>query len=262
MQIREESSSPCANGQSSSISLYGKNVTGKKPTHDSGGKENMGTLCNQSDHTYCRIPTGDCKYQGRQGNESFIERMDIKQANIPESDTDFRTSGWGSICIQVVAPDPKVKKLATRSICKYGGCISNKLDTPKGIRLHTFCSYRESVSQSNEGQVYMNHNNISVAFPPIVDPVIENVYTRSNFHSLISKSFDRPKPKPTAIVSESNISLSSMEGLLKQHSAEGLLDQSSVIMIMLRQDSHVNFIHPSPPSHNTFFHPKKKNKDH
>ena len=115
--------------------------------------------------------------------------------------------------------------------------------------------------------MYMNHNNTSVAFPTIVDPVTENVYTRSNFHSLISKSFDKPKPKPTPIVSESNISLSSMEGLLKQHSAEGLSDQSSVILIMLRQDSHVNFIPPPPPppppppSHNTFFHPKKKNKD-
>ena len=110
MQVRKGSSSPCANGQSSSISLYGKNVTGKKPTHNSGGKGNMGILFSQSGHTYCRIPAGDFKYQGRQGNETFIERMDIKQANIPESDTDFRTSGWGSICIQVVTPDPKVKK--------------------------------------------------------------------------------------------------------------------------------------------------------
>ena len=186
--------------------------------------------------------------------------MDIKQANIPESDTDFRTSGWGSICIQVVAPDPKVKKTGNQIHMQIWWMHLYKLDTPKGIRLHTFCSYRESVSQSNEGQAYMNHNNTSVAFPTIVYPVTENVYTRSNFHSLISKSFDRPKPKPTPIVSEPNISLS-MEGLLKQHSAEGLSDQCSVILIMLRQDSHVNFIPPPPASHNTFFHPKKKNKD-
>ena len=108
--------------------------------------------------------------------------------------------------------------------------------------------------------MYMNHNNTSVAFPTIVDPVTENVYTRSNFHSLISKSFDKPKPKPTPIVSESNISLSSMEGLLKQHSAEGLSDQSSVILIMLRQDSHVNFIPPPPHPIIPFFTPKRKIK--
>ena len=190
----------------------------------------MGILFSQSDHTYCRIPVGDFKYLGRedfQGNEKFVKRMDIKQANISETNTGFRTSGYGSVCIQVVLPDPKVHKLATRSACMDGGCISNKLDTPKSIRPPTFCSYRESVSQSNEGQVYIDHNNTSVAFPTMVHPVIENIYTRFNFHSPISKSFDRPKPKPTPIVLEPNISLSSMGGLRQQYSAEGLSDQTT-----------------------------------
>ena len=93
-----------------------------------------------------------------------------------------------------------------------GGCVSNKLDRPKSIHLPTFCSYKESVSKSNEGQVYVDHNNTSVAFPTMVHQVIENVYTKSNFHSPISKSFDRLKPEPTPIVSESNIGLSGMEG--------------------------------------------------
>ena len=73
----------------------------KKPTHDSGGKRNMGIWFSQSDYT---IPVGDFKYQGRQS-----------------------------------------------------------------IRIPTFCSYRESVSQSNEVQVYVDHNNTSVA---LVHPVI------------------------------------------------------------------------------------------
>ena len=60
-------------------------------------------------------------------------------------------------------------------------CILNKLDTPKSIRLPTFGSFMESVSQSNEGQVCIDHNNTSVASPTMVNPVIENVYTRSNF---------------------------------------------------------------------------------
>ena len=144
--------------------------------------------------------------------------MDIKQANISETDTDFRTSGYGYAGIQVVPLDPKVHKLAIRSKCMVGGCISNKLVTC----FCTFCSYRESASQSNEKQVYVGHDNTSVALPTMVHPVIENVYARSNFHSPISKSFDRPKPKPTPIVSESNISLSSMEGPQQQYSAEGL----------------------------------------
>ena len=60
----------------------------------------------------------------------------------------------------------------------------------------------------------------------MVHPVIENVYTRFNFLSSISKFFDRPKPKPTLIVSESKISLSSMKGLRQQYSAERLSDQA------------------------------------
>ena len=69
-----------------------------------------------------------------------------------------------------------------------------------------------------------------MTFPIMVHPVIENAYTRSNFHSPISKSFDRPKPKLTPIVSESNISLSSMEGLWQQYSAEGLSDQTTDLL--------------------------------
>ena len=189
----------------------------------------MRILFSQSDHTYCRIPARDFKYQDRQGfqgNGKFVKRMDIKQANISETDTDFRTSGCGSVCIQVVPPDPNVHKLATRSTCMDGGCIGNKLVTPKSICLPTFCSYRESASQSNERQVCVCHNNTSVAFPIMVHPVIENAYTRSNVHPPISKFFDRPKAKPTSIMSGSNISLSSMEGLRQQYSAEGLSDQT------------------------------------
>ena len=139
--------------------------------------------------------------------------MDIKQANASETNTGFWTTGCGSVCIQSCHQIPN-------------GCISNKLDIPKSMPLPTFCSYRESVSQSNEGQVYIDHNNTSVAFPTMVHPVIENVYTRFNFHFPIPKYFDRPKPKPTPIVSESNISLSSMEGLRQQYSVEGLSDQT------------------------------------
>ena len=193
----------------------------------------MGILFRPSDHNYCRIPTRDFEYQGRQGlkkNEKFVNRVNIKQINVSETDAGFRTSGCGSVCMQVVPPDSKVHKLETRSTCMDGGCISNKLDTPKSICLPTFCSYRESVSQSNEGQVYVDHSDSSVAFPTMVHPIIENIYTRSNFHSPISKSFGRPKPKPTSTVSKSNISLSSMEGFQQQYSAEGLSDKTTNLL--------------------------------
>ena len=104
--------------------------------------------------------------------------------------------------------------------------ISNKLDTPKSIRLPTFCSDRESVSESSKGQVYVDHNNTNVAFATIVHPVIKNVYTTFNFHSPISRSFDSPKLKPAPIVSELNIGITSMKGLRQQYSAEGLSDQT------------------------------------
>ena len=79
----------------------------------------MGILFSQSDYSYCRIPVGDFKNQGRQGfqgNEKFVKQMNIKQANVSGTDTEFRTGGCGSVCIKVVPPDPKVQKLATR--CK------------------------------------------------------------------------------------------------------------------------------------------------
>ena len=125
----------------------------------------MGILFSQSDHTYCRIPAWDFKYQGRQ---NFVKQMDIKQANISESYTGVRTSVCGSACIHVVPPDPKVHKLATRSTCMDGGRISSKLVIPKSICLSTFYSYRESASQSSEGQAYIDHSNTNVSFPTMV----------------------------------------------------------------------------------------------
>ena len=44
LQVQKGSSSPCTNGQSSSISLFAEKQRGKNPTHDSGGKANMGIL--------------------------------------------------------------------------------------------------------------------------------------------------------------------------------------------------------------------------
>ena len=67
------------------------------------------------------------------------------------TDIGFRTIGCEPVCIEVVPPDPKAHKLATRCICMNGGCISNKLATSKSIRFSTFGSNGVSVSQSNEG---------------------------------------------------------------------------------------------------------------
>ena len=72
----------------------------------------------------------------------------------------------------------------------------------------------------------------------MVYPVIDYVYTRSNLHCPISKSFDRPKPQPTPIVSESNISLSSMEDLRQQYSTEGLSDQIIDLLESSRRPAH------------------------
>ena len=159
----------------SSISLFGKNGRYKKHTHDSGGKGYMGILFIQSDQTYCRISAWDFKYQGRQVfqvNKKFVKWMDIKQANISEIDTSFRTSGCGSVWIQVMPPDTKVNKLATRPTSIDGRCISNKLDTPKSVHYPNFCFYKESVSKSNEGQMYIDHNNTSVTIPTTLHAVI------------------------------------------------------------------------------------------
>ena len=78
--------------------------------------------------------------------------------------------------------------------------------------------------------MYVDHSNTSVTFLTMLHPVIENVYTRPNFYSPISKSFDRSKPKPTPIVSESNISLSNMDGLRQQYSVKGLSDQTTDLL--------------------------------
>ena len=98
--------------------------------------------------------------------------MDIKQANISEIDTSSRTSGCGSVWIQVMPPDTKVNKLATRPTSIDGRCISNKLDTPKSVHFPNFYFYKESVSKSNEGQMYIDHNNISLALKTTPHPVI------------------------------------------------------------------------------------------
>lgn len=65
--------------------------------------------------------------------------------------------------------------------------------------------------------MYFYHNKTSVAFPTMIHPVIEDVYTRSIINSPIFKSFDIPELKSTSIVSETWFS--SMEVLGQQYSA-------------------------------------------
>ena len=98
--------------------------------------------------------------------------MDIKQANISEIDTSFRTAGCGSVWIQVMPTDTKVNKLATRPTSIDERCISNKLETPKSVHFPNFCFYKESVSKSNEGQMYIDHNNTSMTVPTTLHAVI------------------------------------------------------------------------------------------
>ena len=72
-QIQKGSSSPCANGKSSSISLFGNN----------GGTRNL--LMIQEAKEIWELCFAFFKYKGRQGlqgNEKLVKRMDIKQANV------------------------------------------------------------------------------------------------------------------------------------------------------------------------------------
>ena len=116
-----------------------------------------------------------------------------------------------------------------------GGSISNKMDTPKRIRLSTFCSYRDNVSQSNEAQVYVDYNNTSVASPTMVKPVIENVYIKSNIHSPICTIFWQTQTRTKTHCIRIKYWLDGMEGLRQQYSAEGLSDQTIDLLESIRR---------------------------
>ena len=80
-------------------------------------------------------------------------------------------------------------------------------------------SNREGVSQINEGQVYFNYNNFSAVFSTTVHPVIEHVYTRSNF--------DRPEPYHHPLCLTRTLALAALEiSGNKQYSEKGLSDHS------------------------------------
>ena len=103
----------------------------------------MRILFSQPDYIYFRITAEYFKYYGRKG---FHRNKKFVKANGCETDIGYRISGCGSVCIQVVPPDPKVHKLAATSSFMDGGYTSTKLDAPKSMLLPTFCSYRVSVS--------------------------------------------------------------------------------------------------------------------
>ena len=46
--------------------------------------------------------------------------------------------------------------------------FQKKLGTPKCMRIPTYFSYRESASQKNGGQVYVDHSEASAAFQTMV----------------------------------------------------------------------------------------------
>lgn len=84
----------------------------------------------------------------------------------------------------------------------------------------------EGVSQSSGEQVYFYYKKSSAAFPTIVHSVAQDVHTRSNFNSIISKPFDRPEPKPASILYEPYVGISSREDIQQQYSVEILPGQT------------------------------------
>ena len=95
LEIQKGSNSPGANEISSSISSLVKNG-------GEGGAKSLLMIQEAKEiWEFCFIYF---KYQGRQDfweNVKFVKRMDIKQANVSETDPGFRTSGCESVCIQV-----------------------------------------------------------------------------------------------------------------------------------------------------------------
>ena len=113
-------------------------------------------FCLANQITYCRIPAEDSKYQGRpgiQGNEKFVKPQALGPVNVDL----FRSWLYHQIPKYISRqPDPHAWMV---------DAFKKKLDTPKSIRFPIFCSYRESVSQSNEGQVYVDHNSDLCGLP-------------------------------------------------------------------------------------------------
>ena len=101
LQIPKRSSSSCANGQSRNIRLFGKNGRDKKPSNGSADKGNIGILFSQSDHTYCRIPARDLKYQGKQGfkgNNNFSREWILSRPMFQK-----RIQGLGTVDVDLFA---------------------------------------------------------------------------------------------------------------------------------------------------------------
>ena len=92
----------------------------------------------------------------------------VKQANISETDTRFRTSGCGSVCIQVVPPDAKMVDV-----------FQIKWTHRKAYAFLAFALIGRVLAKAMR-------DNTSVTLPTMLHSVMKNVSTRLNFHSSIS----------------------------------------------------------------------------
>ena len=69
-----------------------------------------------------------------------------------------------------------------------------------------------------------------------------SIHTRSNFYSLICKSFERLKPEPTHIFSQSNIGLSSIDSFWQQYSQQGLSGETNDLLESSQKPSRTHCI--------------------
>ena len=87
-----------------------------------------------------------------------------------------------------------------------GGCISNKLEKLKSTYSPPF-----SLIGSVLSKAIRDRCTLSTIFPTMLHPVIEHLYTRSNFNSPISKSFDRHEPNHHTLCLNRTLALAAWE---------------------------------------------------
>ena len=142
-------------------------------------------------------------------------------------------------CFSNFTPITHLHLMETGPLQPRERCLPNFLDQQKGICFSPILSNRSGLRKDSVGPSNTDSSNPRMANTVVVHSAYANVNKLSLFTSKYSKSFDRAKQTKSSVDRKTKLATLSMDSFKEKLSAEGLLEESAILIANARRPGTV-----------------------
>ena len=234
-EVEIEVGSP-SDGQHGSLVLYQEDGRNHKQKYVPFEQTDLGVSYIESDHDYCGTFVGSSQQGSRLGvSPGGQERVEIEPFSISCDLQKERISRSGSVCIPSLSPSEGLLFLEDGPVLQGNGCISTELEKSPGLCFSTIQSNRQSPKESSSGTSKHFVDNTSLASPSLVPKTFGDVYKKPNIIAEAGEFVKKHRESVSSSRIKQDPSVSSMDSLRKDLTAEGISTEAATLIIQARR---------------------------